>query len=244
MENHSVGLTGDKKAAVEAMFDSIAWRYDFLNHFLSFNFDKRWRRRAIKIISKSYKSPVILDVATGTGDLAIAAMKLNPVSVSGIDISSKMLEIGREKVEKKGFSGKIDLKQGDSENIPFGDNLFDVAMVAFGVRNFADPLKGLSEMRRVIRDGGMIMVLEFSKPSGFPFKPLYNFYFRNVLPLFGRLFSKDKNAYRYLPDSVMKFPDNEEFLKLLIKAGCSVTSQVKLTGGVASIYTGIKSSMQ
>ena len=168
MEDHPVNPNEDKRAAVESMFDSIAWRYDFLNHFLSFNFDRLWRRRAIKIISKSYKSPYILDVATGTGDLAIAAMKLNPCKISGIDISSKMLEIGSEKIKKKGYSGKIDLICGDSEKIPFDDNIFDVAMVAFGVRNFSDPLKGLSEMSRVIRDGGMIMVLEFSKPSGFP----------------------------------------------------------------------------
>jgi demethylmenaquinone methyltransferase/2-methoxy-6-polyprenyl-1,4-benzoquinol methylase len=224
------------------MFDSIAWRYDFLNHFLSFNFDRLWRQRAIKIISKSYKTPNILDVATGTGDLAIAAMKLNPSKISGIDISHKMLEIGRKKVKRKGFTGKIDLIPGDSEKIPFDDNIFDVAMVAFGVRNFSNPQKGLSEMKRVIREGGMIVVLEFSKPSGFPFKPLYNFYFRNILPLFGRFFSKDKVAYRYLPDSVMKFPDNEEFLKLLVQAECSDTHQIKLTGGVASIYTGIKLS--
>jgi demethylmenaquinone methyltransferase/2-methoxy-6-polyprenyl-1,4-benzoquinol methylase len=244
MKNQPARLIEDKKAAVESMFDSIAWRYDFLNHFLSFNFDRLWRRRAIKIISKSYRTPHILDVATGTGDLAIAAMKLNPSGISGIDISRKMLDIGKEKVKRKGFSGKIDLMTGDSEKIPFDDNVFDVAMVAFGVRNFSNPLKGLSEMKRVIRDGGMIMVLEFSKPSGFPFKPLYNFYFRRILPLFGRFFSKDKAAYRYLPDSVMKFPDNEEFLKLLVQAGCSDTHQIKLTGGVASIYTGIKLSMQ
>ena len=244
MPDNPVNLNEGKRAAVESMFDSIAWRYDFLNHFLSFNFDRLWRRRAIKTISKSYKTPKILDVATGTGDLAIAAMKLNPSKISGIDISHKMLEIGREKVQRKGFAGKIDLIPGDSEKIPFDDNIFDVAMVAFGIRNFSDPQKGLSEMKRVIREGGMIMVLEFSKPSGFPFKPLYNFYFRNILPLFGRFFSKDKAAYRYLPDSVMKFPDNEEFLKLLIQAGCSETHQIKLTGGVASIYTGIKLSMQ
>jgi demethylmenaquinone methyltransferase/2-methoxy-6-polyprenyl-1,4-benzoquinol methylase len=244
MGNQTDNTFEDKKAAVESMFDSIAWKYDFLNHFLSFNIDRLWRRRAIKIISHSYKSPNILDVATGTGDLAIAAMKLNPAKITGIDISRKMLEIGKEKVEKKGFTGKIDLIQGDSEKIPFINNTFDVAMVAFGVRNFSDPVKGLSEMNRVIRNGGMIMVLEFSKPKGFPIKPLYNFYFRNILPFFGRLFSKDKDAYNYLPDSVMKFPDNEEFLKLLVKAGWSETHQVKLTGGVASIYTGIKLSMQ
>ncbi|MGC1389770.1 MAG: bifunctional demethylmenaquinone methyltransferase/2-methoxy-6-polyprenyl-1,4-benzoquinol methylase UbiE [Bacteroidales bacterium] len=244
MENQTMKSDGGKKAAVESMFDSIAWRYDFLNHFLSFNIDRLWRKRVIKIISKSYKSPDILDVATGTGDLAIAAMKLNPAKITGIDISRKMLEIGQAKVKKKGYTDKINLIPGDSERIPFGDNIFDVAMVAFGVRNFSDPLKGLSEMRRVIRNGGMIIVLEFSKPSAFPFKTVYNFYFRNMLPLFGRLFSKDNAAYRYLPDSVMKFPDNEEFLKLLVQAGCSDTHQLKLTGGVASIYTGIKLSMQ
>jgi demethylmenaquinone methyltransferase/2-methoxy-6-polyprenyl-1,4-benzoquinol methylase len=240
MENQTDYTTGGKKAAIESMFDSIAWRYDFLNHFLSFNFDRLWRRRAVKIISESYKSPSIIDVATGTGDLAIAAMKLNPSRISGIDISRKMLEIGREKVKQKNFPGKIELIPGNSENIPFDDNTFDVAMVGFGVRNFSNPLKGLSEMTRVVRRGGMIIVLEFSKPSGFPFKPVYNFYFRNILPLFGRLFSKDKAAYSYLPDSVMKFPDNEEFLKLLVQAGLSETHQIKLTGGVASIYTGIK----
>jgi demethylmenaquinone methyltransferase/2-methoxy-6-polyprenyl-1,4-benzoquinol methylase len=244
MENQTDNTSGGKKAVVESMFDSIAWKYDFLNHFLSLNIDRLWRRRAIKIISQSYKSPDILDVATGTGDLAIAAIKLNPAKITGIDISRKMLEIGKGKIKKRGFSGTIDLIQGDSEKIPFTDNTFDVAMVAFGVRNFSDPLKGLSEMNRVIRNGGMILVLEFSKPTGFPIKPLYNFYFRNILPFFGRLFSKDKDAYNYLPDSVMKFPDNEEFLKLLVKAGWSETQQVKLTGGIASIYTGVKLSMQ
>jgi demethylmenaquinone methyltransferase/2-methoxy-6-polyprenyl-1,4-benzoquinol methylase len=244
MEDHPANSNEDKRAAVESMFDSIAWRYDFLNHFLSFNFDRLWRRRAVRLISKSFKSPYILDVATGTGDLAITAMKLKPRKIVGLDISKKMLELGIEKVSKKGYSDIIELRYGDSEKIPFEENIFDVAMVAFGVRNFSDPVKGLSEMRRVLRDKGMIMVLEFSKPSGFPFKPLYNFYFRNILPLFGKLFSKDKAAYRYLPDSVMKFPDNEEFLQLLVQAGFSNTDQIKLTGGVASIYTGIKLSMQ
>jgi demethylmenaquinone methyltransferase/2-methoxy-6-polyprenyl-1,4-benzoquinol methylase len=244
MKNQPPDLREDKKAVVESMFDAIAWRYDFLNHFLSFGIDNLWRRRAIRIISKSYNNPHILDVATGTGDLAIAAMKLNPSKIEGIDISGKMLEIGRTKVEKKGFSGKIRLSQSDSEDLPFEDGIFDVAMVAFGVRNFSDPLKGLSEMRRVICEKGMILVLEFSKPSGFPFRTVYNFYFRNILPLFGKLVSKDKNAYRYLPDSVMKFPDNEEFLQLLKHAGFTYTCQVKLTGGIASIYTGIKLTTQ
>jgi demethylmenaquinone methyltransferase / 2-methoxy-6-polyprenyl-1,4-benzoquinol methylase len=244
MENHPSNPNEAKRAAMESMFDSIAWRYDFLNHFLSFNFDRLWRRRAIRLISKYYKTPYILDVATGTGDLAIAAMKLNPRKIVGLDISKRMLEIGIEKINKKGYSGIIELKYGDSEKIPFEENIFDVAMVAFGVRNFSDPVKGLSEMRRVLHDKGMIMVLEFSKPSGFPLKPLYNFYFRNILPLFGNFFSKDKAAYSYLPDSVMKFPDNDEFLRLLIQAGFSNACQIKLTGGVASIYTGMKLSMQ
>lgn len=234
----------NKKAAVESMFDSIAWRYDFLNHFLSFSIDRLWRKRAIRVISENHKHPSILDVATGTGDLAIAALKLDPLKITGIDISKNMLEIGREKIQKRGFSSKIELIQADSENIPFDDNAFDVAMVAFGVRNFSDPLKGLSEMRRVVRIDGMIMVLEFSKPSGFPFRPVYNFYFRNILPFFGKLFSKDKAAYEYLPESVMKFPDNEAFLMLLSQAGFSETKQIKLTGGVASIYTGKKRLMQ
>ncbi len=234
----------DKKDAVEAMFDSIAWRYDFLNHFLSFGIDHLWRRRVVRIISKSYKNPHILDVATGTGDLAIAAMKTDPVKIDGIDISAGMLEIGKEKIMRRGISGKIEFKKADSENIPFTDNLFDVAMVAFGVRNFADPHKGLSEMRRVIRMNGMILVLEFSKPTAFPFRNIYNFYFRNILPFFGRIFSKDKSAYTYLPDSVSKFPDNEDFLKMLSAAGFSDTGQIKLTGGVASIYTGIKKPVQ
>ncbi len=244
MGNQVPDLKIDKKAAVESMFDSIAWRYDFLNHFLSFGIDHLWRRRVIRIISKSYKNPNILDVATGTGDLAIAAMKLKPVKITGIDISRKMLEIGKEKIEQKGYAGVIELMEGDSENISFGDNLFDVAMVAFGVRNFSDPLKGLSEIRRVVRNGGMLIVLEFSKPSGFPFRTIYNFYFRRILPFFGRLFSKNDDAYNYLPDSVMKFPDNEKFINLLSQAGFSDNHQIKLTGGVASIYTGIKVLMQ
>ncbi len=244
MEDRQLNTKSEKRVAVESMFDSIAWRYDFLNHFLSFGIDHLWRKRAIRIISKSYKNPHILDVATGTADLAIAALKLDPSGIEGIDISQNMLEIGKEKIVKKGLAGKIRLTQGDSENIPFDDSSFDVAMVAFGVRNFSDPHKGLTEMRRVLRDNGMIVVLEFSKPSGFPFRPVYNFYFRNILPFFGKLFSKDKAAYNYLPDSVMKFPDNAEFLKLLSQAGFSELFQRKLTGGVASIYTGIKFTTQ
>jgi len=223
------------------MFDSIAWRYDFLNHLLSFGIDRCWRRKAIKIISEVQKNPEkILDVATGTGDLAIAAIKLNPMHITGIDISRKMLEAGREKIERKGLSDKIDLIECSSEKIDFGDNSFDVAMAAFGVRNFSDPLKGLSEIRRVLRKGGIIMILEFSKPSGFFFGKIYNLYFLRVLPFVGKIFSKSSTAYTYLPKSVMQFPDNEQFMDLLKKAGFTSVKQKKLTGGVASIYTGLK----
>jgi demethylmenaquinone methyltransferase/2-methoxy-6-polyprenyl-1,4-benzoquinol methylase len=244
MEYHSQGLNQKQNTNVESMFDSIAWRYDFLNHFLSFGIDRIWRKKAIKIIGKTHNPSLILDVATGTGDLAIASLKLNPVKVTGIDISEKMLEIGREKINYKGLSEKIEMMRGDSEMTGFDDNYFDVAMVAFGIRNFLDPLRGLNELRRVIRPGGLIMVLEFSKPVSFPFRQVYNFYFLNILPFFGRLFSRDKDAYRYLPESVMKFPDNEAFIQLLYKAGFIKATQKKLTGGVASIYTCIKPSTQ
>jgi demethylmenaquinone methyltransferase/2-methoxy-6-polyprenyl-1,4-benzoquinol methylase len=155
-----------------------------------------------------------------------------------------MLETGRIKIDRKGLSGKIELIRGDSEKIDFDDNYFDVAMVAFGVRNFRNLLKGLSEMYRVIQPGGLIMVLEFSKPVTFPFRQVYNFYFLNILPFFGGLFSKDRTAYRYLPDSVMDFPDNEVFIRYLNKAGFRDIRQKKLTGGVATIYTGIKTAVQ
>ena len=244
MEERQEYQKSDKRRAVEFMFDSIAWRYDFLNHFLSFGIDRWWRKKAIRMIFKSYTFPKILDVATGTGDMAITALHLKPAKITGIDISRNMLEIGRKKILQKGLENSIELLEGDSENIPFMDNLFDVSMAAFGVRNFSDPLKGLTEMYRVIRRGGMIVVLEFSKPTGFPFRTVYNFYFTRILPFFGKLFSKDKSAYNYLPESVMSFPDNDEFLKMLRLAGFSQTKQLKLTGGVASIYTGIKAPLQ
>ena len=234
-------LNRGKKAFVGSMFDSIAFRYDFLNHFMSFGIDRLWRKKAIRIISRTHQNPDILDVATGTGDLAIAAMKIDPVHVTGIDISEKMLEIGIEKIRKKELSDRIELLRGDSEKIPFPDERFDVVMVAFGVRNFPDPLIGLSEMNRVLRHGGLIMVLEFSKPAKFPFRQIYNFYFLNILPVIGRVLSKNKKAYRYLPESVMQFPDNEQFIELLIKAGFSSAIQKKLTFGVASVYTALKS---
>lgn len=239
MENNRESLSKDK-GRIGPMFDSIARRYDFLNHFLSFGIDRSWRRKAIRKISEKYRNPEIIDVATGTGDFAIAASVLNPAGITGIDISEKMIEIARQKVEKKELSGKIHFMICDSENMSFGDNSFDVATVAFGVRNFSDPVKGLSEMNRVIRKGGIAVVLEFSKPDISPFKQLYNFYFRNLLPFIGKLVSKNGGAYSYLNESVMKFADNEEFMKLMGKAGFSRIEQTRLTWGVATIYTGCK----
>jgi demethylmenaquinone methyltransferase/2-methoxy-6-polyprenyl-1,4-benzoquinol methylase len=234
----------DKTKKVASMFDNIAFRYYFLNHFLSFGIDRYWRRKAVRIISQSHKKPRILDVATGTGDLALTAMMIDPVHITGIDISANMLEIGREKVRKAGFTERIELLPGDSEQMGFPDNTFDVTMCAFGVRNFSDPVKGLAEMNRVLKIGGLVMVLEFSRPSGFPLKQLYRFYFLSILPRIGRIFSKNKMAYTYLPESVMHFPDNELFLSLLSESGFTSVIQKKLSGGIASIYTGLKKSGQ
>jgi demethylmenaquinone methyltransferase/2-methoxy-6-polyprenyl-1,4-benzoquinol methylase len=242
--NNKEDILNGKRNAVGSMFDDIASSYDFLNHFLSFGIDRLWRKKAIGIISQTHIKPDILDVATGTGDLAIIAMKLDPSHITGIDISEKMLAAGRSKLIKLGLSERIELLAGQSENILFPDNRFDVAMSAFGVRNFADPLAGLTEMGRVLRNRGLIMILEFSKPSAFPFSQLYKFYFLNILPFVGRTFSKNRKAYSYLPETVMQFPDNEKFLELLVKAGFSNVKQKRLTGGIASIYTGIIDKMQ
>jgi len=229
-----------KREEIAGMFDRIAWRYDFLNHFLSLGTDVWWRRRAISSISRLINPSRILDVATGTGDMAIASLRLNPDSVTGIDISSKMLELGRQKLTRKKVAHRITLLQAPSESIPFPEGSFDVAMSSFGVRNFSDVNKGISEMYRILRDGGVIMILEFSKPSNFPFKQVYNFYFRSVLPLLGRLFSHDRSAYMYLPDSVSKFPQGEEFLERLLAAGFTSPKQKRVSGGVATIYTAVK----
>lgn len=237
--NHNIPEKPDKPD-VESMFDSIAWRYDFLNHFLSFGIDLLWRKRTIRLLSGRYMNPEILDIATGTGDLAISAMSLDPAGITGIDISEKMLEIAAEKIRRKGYDDRIRLIKCDSGNLVFEENTFDIAMVAFGVRNFPDPLKGLSEMHRVLKNGGSVVVLEFSRPSVFPFSQVYDFYFRHILPGVGKLISKDRKAYRYLYDSVSEFPDNELFINILAEAGFSGIMQAKLTFGAASIYSGVK----
>jgi demethylmenaquinone methyltransferase/2-methoxy-6-polyprenyl-1,4-benzoquinol methylase len=229
-----------KKAQVAMMFNNIARKYDFLNHFLSMGIDKLWRKRAIKLL-RTLQPKRILDIATGTGDFAIANLKLNPDKVVGIDISTEMLAVGREKIAKKNLQDKIELFEGDSENIQFEDSSFDAITCAFGVRNFENLEKGLQEMNRVVRPGGKVVILEFSKPRKFPIKQLYNFYFFRILPLWGRMVSKDMSAYTYLPESVDAFPDGDEFLKIYQECGFSETRQVKLSFGIASIYIGTKS---
>ena len=229
-----------KKKQVADMFDRIAGNYDFLNHFLSLGIDRLWRKQAVKAL-ESLKPKNILDVATGTGDLAIDLnKKLNTEKIVGLDIAVKMLEVGRIKAQKKNLSDKIEFIEGDSENIPFEDSSFDATTAAFGVRNFQNPLAGLTEMNRVTRPGGKIVVLEFSKPRGFLFKHLYTFYFNNILPTIGRLLSKDPKAYRYLHDSVQAFPDYENFTALLDKAGYKNTQYKALTFGICCIYQGTK----
>ena len=236
-------ITKDKEG-IGQMFDSIARRYDFLNHFLSFGIDRRWRRKAVKKIFKRFVKPAILDVATGTADMAIEAARYGPRKISGIDISRKMLEIGRKKVSERDLGNIIELLECDSENICFPDSSFDAAMVAFGVRNFSDPLKGLAEMRRVLVPGGMAVVLEFSRPRGFIFKHLYNIYFALLLPYTGGLISKDRRAYRYLNQSVMGFADNEKFMKIMKGAGFYDIKQERLSAGIVTIYSGVKNQIQ
>ena len=200
-----------KKEQVAKMFDNISGRYDFLNHLLSLGIDIRWRRKAILELTE-IRPKLILDVATGTGDFAIQALDLQPDKVIGIDISEGMLEVGRKKMKERHLDQKIELRSGDSENLPFEENKFDAVIVAFGVRNFEHLEKGLAEIFRVVKPGGKVVILEFSKPSHFPFKQLYNFYFKFVLPKIGRLISQDQAAYTYLPESVQAFPDGNDFL--------------------------------
>ncbi|WP_192823604.1 bifunctional demethylmenaquinone methyltransferase/2-methoxy-6-polyprenyl-1,4-benzoquinol methylase UbiE [Rufibacter sp. LB8] len=228
-----------KKTQVANMFNSIAKRYDFLNHFLSAGVDIYWRKRAVKLLEK-HNPQVILDIATGTGDFALETMRLKPRQIVGIDISEGMLAVGREKIQKKGLENVIQLYLGDSENIQYPDNHFDAITVAFGVRNFENLEKGLSEMFRVLKPGGKAVVLEFSKPQTFPMKQGYNFYFKHILPVFGKLISKDNAAYTYLPESVQAFPDGPDFLAIFKKVGFKNTEWHSLTFGISSIYTGLK----
>lgn len=233
-----------KREQVAEMFDTISPKYDLLNHVLSGGIDILWRKRAIRELGRS-KTPsfapkTILDVASGTGDFAIEALVLKPEKIIGVDISEGMLTVGREKMKKRGLDHIIDMRAGDSEGLPFADNEFDAVIVSFGVRNFENLLKGLTDMHRVTRPGGVCVVLEFSNPRQFPFKQLYSFYSRTILPLVGRVVSKDASAYTYLPESVQAFPDGPDFLRIYETSGFTNTKWIPLTFGVASIYIGHK----
>lgn len=229
-----------KKQQVATMFNNISGTYDFLNHFLSFGIDIIWRKKAIKSLKK-LQPKHILDVATGTGDFAFEAIKiLNPEKITGVDISEGMLAVAKEKIAKRGLQHQFEVVLGDSERLPFHDASFDAVTVAFGVRNFEHLEQGLSDICRVLRPGGKAVILEFSNPKAFPVKQLYQFYSKTFMPFFGKLFSKDKSAYTYLPASVVQFPDGANFTAVLERVGFSATTCRPQTFGICTIYEAIK----
>ncbi len=224
---------------VGALFDSIAHRYDLLNRLLSAGIDGSWRRRAVRHLA-DLGPKNILDVATGTADLALATLALKPERVVGVDIAAAMLERGRAKVRGAGAEAVITLESGQAEQLRFPTGSFDAAVVGFGARNFEDLRRGLSEMHRVLRAGGRIVILEFSRPAVFPFRQMYFLYFRRILPLIGRLVSGSRTAYTYLPDTVLAFPEGDAFLSILEDTGFRETRQERMTFGIASVYVGTK----
>lgn len=229
-----------KKEQVAEMFDRIADRYDFMNRFLSARTDIGWRKKAIRLLKKD-KPQLILDIATGTGDMALMAYKmLNPAKIVGIDISAQMLEVGRKKIEKEGLGDKIELQGGDSETINFAENTFDAVMAAFGVRNFENLEKGLTEMLRVLKPGGQLVILEFSTPKRKAVRGLYNLYMGIVAPQVARWFRQNKEAYQYLNESSNAFPDRQLLVDILNKIGYSDTRFKSLSLGICCIYTGRK----
>ena len=229
-----------KKNQVADMFDHIAPRYDFLNRFLSAGVDIRWRKKALAYFNDS-PPKTLLDVATGTADMALMAdKKFKPLSVTGIDISEGMLDIGRKKISAAGLDKKITLIKADSADLPFETNSFDAVTVAFGVRNFQDLEKGLAEILRVLHPGGKLVVLEFSRPKSKIFKPLYSFYMNKIAANIGRLFSKNNCAYDYLDESIRKFPEGKDFLNIMASTGFVNTINKPLTLGICSIYCGTK----
>lgn len=232
--------TDSKKEQISTMFDRIAPKYDLLNRVLSLGVDQYWRGCLIRHL-KSYAPQKILDLATGTGDVALAAAaRLQPEHILGIDISTKMLDIGKEKANRKGLDKVIEYREGDAENLGESDNTFDAVTVAFGVRNFENTLIGLKECYRVLKPGGVLAILEFTTPTLFPFKQLYHTYFKYVLPLVGRITSKDPKAYTYLFESVQAFAQGKDFLVLLDQAGFTKEKYKKLTLGICALYTAEK----
>ena len=229
-----------KRERVEDMFDRIAPKYDLLNKVLSVGVDRGWRKKMVAELKPS-QPKTMLDIATGTADVAIACMKLQPDHITGIDISALMLAEGQKKIEGLGIAQQITLQQADSESLPFADNSFDAITVAFGVRNFQNLDKGLSEMLRVLKPNGKVVILEFSQPEKFPIKQFYNFYSKYILPTIGQLVSKERAAYEYLPESVAAFPYGQAFVKIMNSNNFVNTKCVSLTFGIASIYVGSKS---
>lgn len=228
-----------KKEEVATMFNNISKRYDFLNHFLSLGIDKIWRKKAIRQL-REVEPKSILDIATGTGDFAIAALKLNPEEIVGVDISQGMLDVGIEKMKRKRYDHIIKMQLGDSEQLPFEENRFDALTVGFGVRNYENLEKGLADMLRVLKPGGKAVILEFSKPKKFPIKQMFGFYSKRVIPFLGRTISKDKRAYAYLPESVEAFPEGKAFEAIMESVGYKNVKGKLVSGGIATIYSGIK----
>ena len=243
MSDHPpIGEVEGKAEAIEKMFDAVAPRYDLLNRVLSLGIDRYWRTRAVRLLSDEQPARV-LDVATGTADLAIKAERmLHPREVVGIDLSAEMLEYGRAKIDRLGLTPRISLVQGDAEDLPFPNDAFDAALVAFGVRNFEDLDAGLRGIRRVLRPGAALVVLEFSRPRTFPIKQLYAWYSRHVLPRIGGALSPEQSAYEYLPSSVAEFPDGPDFLDRMADTGFTDLLWEPLTFGIASLYRGTVAS--
>ena len=228
-------------AYVRSLFDNIAPRYDFLNHFLSSGFDVLWRKRAVQML-RDHHPRDILDVATGTADLAIEAAKLKPERIVGVDISDEMIRRANKKIARRGLEQLITIERGSAEELRYPDASFDAVMVAFGIRNFANLKAGLSQMYRVLRPGGVSVILEFSRPRGAPLRQAYGFYFNRVLPFVGGLISRSREAYDYLPKTVGEFPDGEELLAILASIGYTQPRQEAVSYGIATIYTGVKST--
>jgi len=228
-----------KKEQVTQMFDNVSSNYDFLNRLLTFGIDVAWRKKVVKFVTE-HNAKNILDIATGTGDLAILLAKADTDIVTGLDISEGMLEVGRKKVSQLNLDSKIEMILGDSEKLPFDDHTFDAITVGFGVRNFEDLDKGLNEIFRVLKPKGIFVVLETSQPANFPMKQGFTFYSKYIIPAVGKMFSKDKNAYQYLPESAAVFPYGEEFNNILLKTGFNTSKVYPQTFGAATIYQAIK----
>ncbi len=228
-----------RKEQVTEMFDNISGNYDFMNRIMTFGIDVKWRKKVVEMV-KETRPEKILDIATGTGDFAIMLAEIKPEKIVGLDISKGMLEVGKQKVKQKGLENLIEMVLGDSENLPFEDNSFDAVTVGFGVRNFENLDKGLQEIYRVLKPGGIFVVLETSQPEKFPFKQLYNFHSKHIIPLLGKLFSKDQKAYEYLPESAEAFPYGEAFNNILKKNEFISVKNIPLLFGAASIYSAYK----